>query len=142
MGVDVLNEGICDTFKSGVWEPSSNKLNSLASATEAACVILSIDETVPLATATVAKNAEAVEFRPSLFLCAMHHYYPNPNPNPYPPLPPMILELYSPTQHDHRCAIPRAKSRGRPHRGWGWAAEAYGEQLARAELCQRCAVCH
>lgn len=45
-GVDVLNEGICDTFKSGVWEPASNKLNSLASATEAACVILSIDETV------------------------------------------------------------------------------------------------
>ena len=40
MGVDVLNEGICDTFKSGVWEPAANKLNSLASATEAACVIL------------------------------------------------------------------------------------------------------
>jgi T-complex protein 1 subunit eta len=45
-GVDVLNEGICDTFLSGVWEPAANKLNSLASATEAACVILSIDETV------------------------------------------------------------------------------------------------
>ena len=46
MGVDVLNEGICDTFVSGVWEPSENKLNSLAAATEAACCILSIDETV------------------------------------------------------------------------------------------------
>ena len=46
MGVDVLNEGICDTFASGVWEPSANKLNSLAAATEAACCILSIDETV------------------------------------------------------------------------------------------------
>jgi len=46
MGVDVLNEGICDTFKAGVWEPSENKLNSLAAATEAACCILSIDETV------------------------------------------------------------------------------------------------
>ncbi len=46
MGVDVLNEGICDTFLAGVWEPSANKLNSLASATEAACCILSIDETV------------------------------------------------------------------------------------------------
>lgn len=45
-GVDVLNEGICDTLLSGVWEPSANKLNSLASATEAACLILSIDETV------------------------------------------------------------------------------------------------
>lgn len=45
-GVDVLNEGICDTFKLGVWEPSANKLNSLAAATEAASAILSIDETV------------------------------------------------------------------------------------------------
>jgi T-complex protein 1 subunit eta len=46
MGVDVKEEGICDTFKSGVWEPAANKLNSLASACEAACCILSIDETV------------------------------------------------------------------------------------------------
>lgn len=46
MGVDVLNEGITDTLKSGVWEPAANKLNSLAAATEAAVVILSIDETV------------------------------------------------------------------------------------------------
>lgn len=46
IGVDVINEGVCDTFISGVWEPSANKLNSLASATEAACCILSIDETV------------------------------------------------------------------------------------------------
>lgn len=45
-GVDVLNEGICDTLKSGVWEPAANKLNSIASACEAACCILSIDETV------------------------------------------------------------------------------------------------
>lgn len=46
IGVDVLNEGICDTLASGVWEPAANKLNALASATEAACCILSIDETV------------------------------------------------------------------------------------------------
>ena len=45
-GVDVINEGICDTFKTGVWEPAANKLNSLAAATEAAACILSIDETV------------------------------------------------------------------------------------------------
>lgn len=45
-GVDVLNNGICDTLESGVWEPAANKLNSLASACEAACCILSIDETV------------------------------------------------------------------------------------------------
>ena len=46
VGVDVLNEGVCDTLEAGVWEPSANKLNSLAAATEAACCILSIDETV------------------------------------------------------------------------------------------------
>ncbi|CAN0387696.1 unnamed protein product [Pylaiella littoralis] len=45
-GVDVDTEGVCDTFESGVWEPTINKRNSLRSATEAACLILSIDETV------------------------------------------------------------------------------------------------
>lgn len=45
-GVDITSGGICDTFEAGVWEPSDNKSNSLAAATEAACVILSIDETI------------------------------------------------------------------------------------------------
>jgi len=45
-GVDIAEGSICDTFESGVWEPSDNKCNSLAAAAEAACVILSIDETV------------------------------------------------------------------------------------------------
>ena len=45
-GVDVLNEGICDTMKALVWEPSLVRLNALTAATEAACVILSVDETI------------------------------------------------------------------------------------------------
>lgn len=45
-GVDIANGSICDTFEEGVWEPSDNKCNSFAAATEAACVILSIDETI------------------------------------------------------------------------------------------------
>jgi len=45
-GVDIEQGAICDTFVKGVWEPSDNKINSFASATEAACVILSIDETI------------------------------------------------------------------------------------------------
>lgn len=45
-GVDIANGDICDTFEAGVWEPSDNKCNCLAAATEAACVILSIDETI------------------------------------------------------------------------------------------------
>lgn len=45
-GVDIDNGGTCDTFEKKVWEPSVLKMNALASATEAACLILSVDETV------------------------------------------------------------------------------------------------
>jgi T-complex protein 1 subunit eta len=45
-GVDVENEGICDTFDKFVWEPAMSKVNSISAATEAACMILSVDETV------------------------------------------------------------------------------------------------
>merc|ERR1712238_412060 len=45
-GVNIEGDCIIDTFDLGVWEPSDNKINSLQAATEAACVILSIDETV------------------------------------------------------------------------------------------------
>lgn len=45
-GVDIDREGVCDTFERGVWEPVSSKVNSFSSATEAACLILSVDETV------------------------------------------------------------------------------------------------
>ncbi|KAL0489477.1 CCT7 [Acrasis kona] len=45
-GVDINNEGITDTLKSFVWEPSLVKRNALSSATEAANLVLSVDETV------------------------------------------------------------------------------------------------
>jgi T-complex protein 1 subunit eta len=45
-GVDIRDEGICNTLDRGVWEPVNSKINSLSAATEAACMILSIDETV------------------------------------------------------------------------------------------------
>jgi len=45
-GVDLDTEGITDTMVANVWEPAINKINSYSAATEAACVILSIDETV------------------------------------------------------------------------------------------------
>jgi len=45
-GVEVIEGSICDTYAAGVWEPTDNKTNSIQAATEAACVILSIDETV------------------------------------------------------------------------------------------------
>jgi len=45
-GVDVKSEDIADNFLSFVWEPAIVKLNALTAASEAACLILSIDETV------------------------------------------------------------------------------------------------
>ena len=45
-GVDIQNEGICDAMKALIWEPSLVRLNALTAATEAACVILSVDETI------------------------------------------------------------------------------------------------
>jgi len=54
-GVDIENEGIVDTVKSFVWEPALVKKNAISAATEAACLILSIDETV--------KNAKSESLR-------------------------------------------------------------------------------
>merc|ERR1719352_1157997 len=45
-GVDVVEGGICDTLESFVWEATVMKRNALEAATEAACLILSVDETV------------------------------------------------------------------------------------------------
>lgn len=45
-GVDIINGGVCNTYENFVWEPTAVKRNALRSATEAACLILSIDETV------------------------------------------------------------------------------------------------
>ena len=46
-GVDVDGpEGVRDNMKAFVWEPSLVKLNAISSAAEAACLILSVDETV------------------------------------------------------------------------------------------------
>jgi len=45
-GVDMKDGNITDTYEDFVWEPSVVKLNAIASATEAACLILSVDETV------------------------------------------------------------------------------------------------
>lgn len=45
-GVDVNTGGVVDTFDAFVWEPSLVKVNAIQAATEAACLILSVDETV------------------------------------------------------------------------------------------------
>lgn len=58
-GVDIVNGGVCDTFANYVWEPTLVKRNALQSATEAACLILSIDETVTNPESDAAKKQAA-----------------------------------------------------------------------------------
>ncbi|KAG5898577.1 hypothetical protein JTB14_016589 [Gonioctena quinquepunctata] len=45
-GVDINNEDISDNFDSCVWEPAVVKVNALTAASEATCLILSVDETI------------------------------------------------------------------------------------------------
>jgi len=45
-GVDINNETIADNYIACVWEPSVVKINALTAASEAACLILSVDETI------------------------------------------------------------------------------------------------
>lgn len=45
-GVDINAGAITDNFEAYVWEPTLVKFNALSAATEAACMILSVDETV------------------------------------------------------------------------------------------------
>ncbi|XP_074114689.1 chaperonin containing TCP1 subunit 7 [Cotesia typhae] len=45
-GVDILNEDIADNMDACVWEPAVVKINALTAASEAACLILSVDETI------------------------------------------------------------------------------------------------
>merc|ERR1711983_405317 len=45
-GVDIMAEDVADNFTACVWEPSIVKINAITAAAEAACLILSVDETV------------------------------------------------------------------------------------------------
>lgn len=45
-GVDMNTGGIIDTYNAFVWEPALVKKNAITAATEAATMILSVDETV------------------------------------------------------------------------------------------------
>ncbi|KAJ8979923.1 hypothetical protein NQ317_003665 [Molorchus minor] len=45
-GVDITQEDVTDNYKACVWEPAIIKVNALTAATEATCLILSVDETI------------------------------------------------------------------------------------------------
>jgi len=61
-GVDIENESICNTFERFVWEPTLVKINALTAATEAANLILSVDETV---TNPQSEQAKKEDFGPA-----------------------------------------------------------------------------
>lgn len=45
-GIDFVHEGIANNLEAFVWEPALVKINAIQAATEAACLILSVDETI------------------------------------------------------------------------------------------------
>jgi len=45
-GVDVMNQCVADLYEQFVWEPELVRINVLTAATEAACTILSVDQTI------------------------------------------------------------------------------------------------
>eukprot|EP00128_Syssomonas_multiformis_P017373 Colp12_sorted_trinity150504_noHs@33293 len=45
-GVDINNETIADNYEACIWEPALVTINSITAASEAACLVLSVDETV------------------------------------------------------------------------------------------------
>lgn len=45
-GVDIENEGTLNAMEAFIWEPALVKKNAISAATEAACIVLSVDETV------------------------------------------------------------------------------------------------
>lgn len=45
-GVDFMNDGVANNLERFVWEPALVKINAIQAATEASCLILSVDETI------------------------------------------------------------------------------------------------
>ncbi|XP_077334248.1 T-complex protein 1 subunit eta [Lithobates pipiens] len=63
-GVDVNNEDIADNFEACVWEPAVVRINALTAASEAACLILSVDETIKNPRSTAEQGAPRGRGRP------------------------------------------------------------------------------
>nr|GMD12879.1 T-complex protein 1 subunit eta [Ipomoea batatas] len=58
-GVDINTSGIANSFANFVWEPSVVKINAINAATEACCLILSVDEIVKNPKSESAQGAAA-----------------------------------------------------------------------------------
>lgn len=60
-GVDIRNEDVTDNFEACVWEPALVKINAITAAVEAACLILSVDETIKNAKSQVPEDNRPVK---------------------------------------------------------------------------------
>jgi T-complex protein 1 subunit eta len=70
VGVDVDGpDGVRDNLDAFVWEPSLVKVNAISSAVEAACLIVSVDETVRNPQSEAVSCLHAVIFLDNLLLC-------------------------------------------------------------------------
>jgi len=58
-GVDIFSEDIADNMQACVWEPAIVKVNAITAASEAACLILSVDETIKAPKAQQEQNEAA-----------------------------------------------------------------------------------
>lgn len=60
-GVDIVNEDIADNMAAFVWEPALVKINALSAASEACCLILSVDESIKNAKSTTPEDNRPVK---------------------------------------------------------------------------------
>jgi len=60
-GVDINNEDISDNMAAFVWEPALVKINALSAASEACCLILSVDESIKNAKSSTPQDNRPVK---------------------------------------------------------------------------------
>jgi hypothetical protein len=74
--VDINKEDVSDNMANFVWEPAVMKINAITAASEAACMILSVDETVKNASSQkvrMARLSAAVKFNAHVWMWMQRH---------------------------------------------------------------------
>lgn len=84
-GVDIESENVADNMLAHVWEPALIKINALGSAAEAACLILSVDETIKNEQSERVSRAPVAAHSSRFADPTSHAPQPNPNQKPMPP---------------------------------------------------------
>ncbi len=69
--MDIFTEDIADNLIATVWEPAVVKINALTAATEAACLLLSVDETIRNPTSNVVSYSLILFINCSFTICCL-----------------------------------------------------------------------